>query len=92
MKINPINRLNDVYKVANNKQNINKVTKKEVDTFSISEAGKDISVARKALQNTEEIRTEKVDVIKDKINTGTYNVSGEQIAEKIVNKYIDFYS
>ncbi len=56
------------------------------DTVSLSSFAKELSVAKNAVDNVPDVRTEKVNAIKEQIKDGTYNVSAEQVAEKIMSK------
>lgn len=57
------------------------------DKLQISSLGKDISVAKQALASTPDIREDLVNSIKEKINNGTYEVSGEAFADKILGNF-----
>ena len=46
---------------------------------------KDLAVAKKALSETSDIREERVAAIKKQMEEGTYKVSAEDVAEKILN-------
>ena len=47
--------------------------------------GKDLAVAKKALSEASDIREERVAAIKKQMEEGTYKVSAEDVAEKILN-------
>ena len=57
------------------------------DQLQISNKGKDIQTAKNAVANAADIREEVVGPLKNKLNAGTYEVSGEQFARKIFEKY-----
>lgn len=54
------------------------------DQLEISEKAKDFQVAMKAFKKLPEVRQEKVKELKEKIETNNYNVSGKEIADKII--------
>ena len=54
------------------------------DMVTMSSKAKDFTVAKKALANTPDIRADKVQSIKAQIDAGTYNVSGMDVANKIL--------
>jgi negative regulator of flagellin synthesis FlgM len=54
------------------------------DRVEVSEAGRVTQVAADALKNTPPIRAEKVAELKARIQAGTYQVSGEAIAERML--------
>ena len=56
------------------------------DMLSISSIGKDIQTAKAALAGTPDIREELTAPIKAQIQSGTYNVSTESFAEKLMHK------
>jgi negative regulator of flagellin synthesis FlgM len=56
--------------------------------IDISSKAKDIQKANESINAAPDIRIEKVDQIKDQIKNGSYNVSGEQLAEKILKNII----
>ena len=53
------------------------------DMVTLSSKAKDFLVAKKALDNTPDIREDKVQSIKARIDAGTYNVSGMDVANKL---------
>ncbi len=57
------------------------------DKLQISTMGKDIQTAKAALANTSDIREDKIADIKAAIQDGTYEVSGESFADKLLEKY-----
>ena len=54
----------------------------------ISSKAKDIQKATEAMNAAPDIRIEKVDRIKEQIANGSYSVSSEQLAEKILENII----
>ncbi|KAB3539678.1 flagellar biosynthesis anti-sigma factor FlgM [Alkaliphilus pronyensis] len=54
------------------------------DKLELSNNAKELQIALKAYKNLPEIREEKVKEIKDRIQQGSYNVAGKEIAEKIL--------
>ena len=81
MRIDAYNAVNQVYQTT--KQTQKKIAKD--DKFEISQTGKDLAVAKKALSETSDIREERVAAIKKQMEEGTYKVSAEDVAEKILN-------
>lgn len=57
------------------------------DKIQISSIGKDIQTAKNALAATGDIREELTAPIKAGIANGTYQVSSEDFAEKLMRKY-----
>jgi len=56
------------------------------DTVSLSREAKEISAIRQKLEETPDIREGKVAEIKNKIDTGTYNVDGQKAASAILKE------
>ena len=56
--------------------------------IAISSKAKDIQKATEAVNAAPDIRIEKVNQIKEQIANGTYKVSSEQLAEKIIENII----
>jgi len=57
------------------------------DQVEISNKGKDIQIAKTAVANAADVREDVVASLKSKVNAGTYEVSGEQFAQKLFERY-----
>lgn len=57
------------------------------DAVQISSVGKDISVAKNAVAQAEDVRTEITEPIKAAIAGGTYRVSIDDFADRLMSKY-----
>ncbi|PAB59371.1 flagellar biosynthesis anti-sigma factor FlgM [Anaeromicrobium sediminis] len=87
MKINNIRNINKIMKAYDKPiKTESKKFKQEEDKIDISEKARDYQVAYGAYKKLPQIREEKVEEIKKKIETGTFNVSMEQVADKILKK------
>ena len=83
MKINKTNQIINIYEnTINNKVKLNKKNKGK-DEVEISEKARDYQFAMGKLKEVPDIRYEKVDKIKREIQSGTYNVSGKEIVDKM---------
>lgn len=83
-----INRMDNAFKIYNKNQEVKKtenVKGKKEDKLSISQDAKDYQFALDKIKNVSEVRVEKVDSLQRQIQAGTYNVSGKQIAEKMID-------
>lgn len=58
-----------------------------LDQVSFSTVGKDMQIAKNALNSVPDVRQERVDVLKESIANGTYQVSAESFAEKMLAAY-----
>jgi len=56
------------------------------ETVGLSDEAKEAYAIRKMAQSTGDVRTDKIEELKGLIGAGTYNVSGEKIAGKIVEE------
>ena len=56
------------------------------DNFQISAFGKEMQMAKQAVKNSPDVREEVTRPIKDAIKNGTYNVSNEDFANKLLEK------
>ena len=87
MKINQI--INQkIAQLQRNNSKYEKNTKENnrSDKLNISQKGQKIKTTKKNLKKIPDIRQEKVQTLKQQIKQGTYNVSSEKIAKKIVSR------
>ena len=59
-----------------------------MDSLNLSGAGKDMQVAKEALKSAPDIREDKVAAIKAAYQSGLYNVSSEDFADKLADDII----
>ena len=64
-------------------ENTNKISPAS-DDVKISSVGKDFAIAMNALKDVPDIRMDRVNELSAKIASGEYNVSGEDIASRIL--------
>lgn len=85
MRIDAYNAVNQVYQT--NAQTKKVVTDKKVssDKLEISQTGKDIAVAKNAIAEAPDVRADKVESIKRQMAEGTYSVSLEDVADKMLD-------
>lgn len=55
------------------------------DTIEISEQARELARARQAVEDTSEVRLEKVAQIKQRVEDGTYSVPVELLAQKLLD-------
>ena len=87
MKIfnNPnINRVTELYNRNKRATERVKHISTPKDQIEISAKAKDFQVAMKAFKKLPDVREDKVAEIKEKIQNNNYNVSGKEIAHKII--------
>lgn len=85
MKINNIQagKINQYYKQLQQKQT--EKTKTQNDSTQISAKAKEIMTARAELKEMPQVREEKVAALKDKVQSGNYQVDSKKLAAKILN-------
>lgn len=90
MRIDAINHVSQLYKPTGAKKagQVGETNKK--DFYEISQSAKDYQIAKKAVAEATDIREDKVARLKEALASGSYNVSSQEIAEKIVSNYFDF--
>ena len=87
MKItNMLNTTNIYNKNTKNDKKIEKTIKNN-DSFTVSDKARDFQAVLKAVSSSPDIREDKVNNILNKIQEGSYNVSSEDIAKKLLSKY-----
>ncbi len=60
------------------------------DTLKISEEARAFGDTIKTLASVPDIREEKVEALKEKLESGTYDVTSSDIAKKIYDNYLTF--
>ena len=89
MRIEAMSQVAQIYK-TNQAQGTEKTQKaKAKDEVQISEMGKDFQIAKMALQETPDVRKEKIAAIKSSMEAGTYEVNSSDFADKVIQKYKD---
>ena len=89
MRIDAFNKISKLYQA----NNTNKITKannvSNPDCVEISQIGKEFQIAQQAVAATPDIREDKVNAIKASMASGTYNVSAEELADKLIDSFFD---
>ena len=60
------------------------------DQLSISQAGYDHQVTKRAVSEASDIRADRVASIKAKVDAGAYSVNPDDFAKKLLDKYNNF--
>lgn len=58
------------------------------DQVSVSGQAKEIGKLQAAVNNMPDTRTDRVETVKNAVNAGTYNVSGETVAGKVLKEAV----
>lgn len=59
------------------------------DVVSISNEAKDFQIVNRALRDVPDIRQSKVNELRDILESGSYNVSGQDVAGKVIDSIFD---
>lgn len=89
MRIDAYNKVSQLYQANSTKQTAKTGTVSKKDKFEISQTGKDYQIARQALSSVPDVRMERVEAIKKQMQSGNYNISAEEAADKIVEDYFN---
>ncbi len=88
MRIEAYSQIQNLYNVSKPAAKTeSNVTADFKDKLHISESGKDLQVAKKAVSEAPDIREDKVAAIKSAYESGLYNVSANEFAEKVMSSY-----
>jgi len=91
MRIDAYNQVSQLYKT----QNASKAAKaygsgniySSYDQMEISQTGRDYQVAKQAVAGASDIREDKIAQLKEQVANGSYKVSAEDFASKLLEKY-----
>ena len=92
MRIDPYTQVQQLYNAKKPVKVQGKTGSASSDRIQISSIGKDIQTAKNAVAAADDIREELTAPIKASIANGTYEVSGESFAEKLMRKYEEIES
>ena len=87
MRIEAYTQVQQLYNSSKVQKEQNVAKKGQTDQVHISSRGLDIQVASAAVKGAPDIRYDKVEPLKAAIANGTYEVSAESFAEKLMQKY-----
>jgi negative regulator of flagellin synthesis FlgM len=86
MRIGPYTQIQQLYNTTQTAKTSKTQKKGFSDAVSISSTGKDIQTAKAAVAAAPDIRTDLTDSIKGQIDAGTYEVSADSFADKLLEK------
>lgn len=87
MRIDAYNQISQIYRTTGEVHTGKVRASKGSDKLEISQFGKDYQIAKQAVAAAPDIREDKVASIKERIASGEYNVSADELAQKLVAKY-----
>ncbi len=92
MRIEAYTQVQQVYGTKSRAKTLNTAKNAGSDRIHISSFGKDIQTAKNAVAAAEDVRSDLVAPIKAGIANGTYQVSSEKFAEKLLKHYEEIES
>lgn len=87
MRIEAYNMVSQVYGTHKPQKTQSTKSVSKMDQVQISSFGKDLAVAKQAVKNAPDVRESVTAPLKASIDAGTYSVSGEDFASKLLAKY-----
>jgi negative regulator of flagellin synthesis FlgM len=88
MRIDAFNKISELYKTSSVKPASKAKGTSFSDTLEISQTGKDYQVAKQIIARTPDVREATVNEIKERMEAGTYNVTIQDVADKLVDQYL----
>ncbi|MSS63878.1 flagellar biosynthesis anti-sigma factor FlgM [Velocimicrobium porci] len=89
MRVDAYNQITQIYQTTNAKVKSTNKKEKASDSLELSQTGKDYQIAKQAAKDAPDIREDKVNQLKEQLKSGTYQVTGEEFAEKILERYFN---
>lgn len=87
MRVDAYSQISKIYETKQKERTKQIAKTSRRDELTISDLGRDYQVARQALMNVPDIREDRVNVIKARMDAGTYQVSADSFAAKVIAKY-----
>lgn len=87
MRIQAFSQVQQLYGTKKSTKTTSTAPTSKKDALELSSIGKDFQTVKKAVSEAADVREEITAPIKSSIQNGTYEVSGESFAEKLMAKY-----
>lgn len=87
MRIDAYNQIGQLYKTNNKAKAQNAYAARANDKVEISNLGKTLTSAKVAVKQSPDVREDRIAELKARIESGTYEVSGEAFADKLLDDY-----
>lgn len=87
MRIDAYNQISQLYNTSKVNKYQKAATVQASDEVQISQAGKDFQIAKKAVADAPDVREDKISSLKSSVEAGTYQVSADDFASKLLEKY-----
>ncbi len=87
MRIDAFNKISELYNTSSVKSSAKVKGSSFSDKLEISQMGKDYQIAKQIVARTPDVRETKINEIKQRMEAGTYNITIEDVAEKLMENY-----
>lgn len=87
MRIDAYNQISQIYGVNGKVKTAQVSRTSQTDKVEISSFGRDLQIAKQAVANSPDVRTDKVEQLKSQIKNGTYNVDADSFADMLLQKF-----
>ncbi len=87
MRIEAYSQINQIYSTKKTMSTSKTNSVSRTDQVQISSFGKDLQTLKQAVANAPDVREDVTAPIKASINSGTYQVSSSDFADKLMEKY-----
>lgn len=88
MRIDAYMQVSQLYKTNKTKRDMKLETKDDRDSLEISDFGSAYQVAKQAAEQGEPVRADRIEEIRAQMAAGTYNVSIEDVADKLADQLL----
>ena len=85
MRIDAISKVSQLYQANTAKKAAKAEAARKTDSVEISRAGMEFQIAQQAVHAAPDIREDKVQALKEQMQAGTYSISMDDLAEKLLN-------
>jgi len=87
MRIDAMSEITQLYQLSGTRKTTEKPKSYSKDSVEISSFGRDLQIAKQAVAQAEDVRTEKIQELKTSMENGTYNVPMSALADKLLNGF-----
>ncbi|MGF7143677.1 negative regulator of flagellin synthesis FlgM [Anaerotaenia torta] len=89
MRIDAFNKVSRLYQANSAANTVKSKNAGFSDKLEISKAGKDYQAAKQIVAHSPDVRESRVNEIKQRMESGTYHVSIQDLADKLVDEYFE---
>ena len=89
MRVEALNQVSQIYQTTGSKKTTKAEEVQGKERYEASGFAKEYQIAKNAIKNAPDIREDKIEKLQEAISTGTYNVSAQEIADKMVGRLFD---